>query len=280
MPTSSWLPRPGANFDMEDPSRRPRDFFHADLEVEVPVGWLVAGPGRREPVGDGRFRFRPAAPVPDIGFVASRFERRALHVADIELELLVSPGHIRNIAFFADAADALAVRVEELFVAAEDAGLGYPYEALSLVEVPAQLRTYGGGWRMDTVLSLPGVMLLRELGFPTSRFERQFRDPESLAEMASAEGGVGAAKVRALARFFENDVNGGNPFLRRVTQFPAVSDRRHGRRRDRPRLPLRDAGRTATHRTERILLRAPVPPHRGHGNHDGYGHDECLHRHR
>ena len=213
MPTSSWLPRPGANFDTEDPSRRPRDFFLADLEVEVPVGWLVAGPGRRAPIGDGRFRFRPAAPVPDIGFVASRFERRALHTAGIELELLVSPGHIRNIGFFADAADALCARLEELFVAAEVAGLGYPYEALSLVEVPAQLRSYGGGWRMDTVLSLPGVMLLRELGFPTSRFERQFRDPESLAEMASEEGGVGAAKVRALERFFENDVNGGNPFF-------------------------------------------------------------------
>ena len=213
MPSSSWLPRPGANFDTEDPSRWPRDFFHADLEVEVPVGWLVAGPGRREPVGDGRFRFRPAAPVPDIGFVASRFERRALNTADIELELLVSPGHIRNIAFFADAADALAAHLEELFVAAENAGLGYPYEALSLVEVPARLRTYGGGWRMDTVLSLPGVMLLRELGFPTSRFEQQFRDPESLAKMASEEGGVGAAKVRALGRFFENDVNGGNPFF-------------------------------------------------------------------
>ena len=213
MPASSWLPRPGANFDTEDTSRRPQDFFHADLEVEVPAGWLVAGPGRREPVGDGRFRFRPAAPVPDIGLVASRFERRALHVANIELELLLSPGHLRNIAFFADAADALDARLEELFAAAHDAGLGYPYEALSLVEVPPQLRIYGGGWRMDTVLSLPGVMLLRELGFPTSRFEWQFRKPEELAKMASAEGGVGAAKVRALERFFANDVTGGNPFF-------------------------------------------------------------------
>lgn len=213
MPMSSWLPRPGANFDTEDPSRRPRDFFHADLEVGVPAGWLVAGPGRREPVGDGLFRFRPAAPVPDIGLVASQFERRTLHVAGIELELLLSPGHLRNIAFFADAADALHTHLEELFAAAHEAGLGYPYEALSLVEVPPQLRIYGGGWRMDTVLSLPGVMLLRELGFPTSRFERQFRDPRALARMASAEGGVGAAKVRVLRRFFANDVTGGNPFF-------------------------------------------------------------------
>lgn len=212
MPASSWLPRPGANFHRKDPSRRSRDFFHAEITVEVPVDWLVAGPGRREPVGEGRFRFRPDAPVPAVGLVASRFERRALHVADVEFELLLNPNHLRNVGFFADAKDALAGRVEELFAAAEDAGLGYPYGALSLVEAPAQLRTYGGGWRMDTVLSLPGVMLLSELGFPTSRFERLFRDPESLARMASEEGGVAAAKVRALERFFANDVNGGNPF--------------------------------------------------------------------
>ncbi len=212
MPASSWLPSPGANFDRKDPSQRPGDFFHAEITVEVPVDWLVAGPGRREPAGEGRFRFRPDAPVPAIGLVASRFERRALRVADVEFELLLNRNHLRNVAFFADAEDALAGRVEELFAAAEDADLGYPYEALSLVEVPPQLRTYGGGWRMDTVLSLPGVMLLSELGFPTARFERLFRDPESLARMASEEGGVAAAKVRVLERFFKNDINGGNPF--------------------------------------------------------------------
>ena len=211
-PSSGWLPRPGANFDVEDPSRRPRDFFHADLVVEVPTGWLVAGPGRREPVGDGRFRFRPPMPVPEIGLVASRFERRSMQAADVEFELLLNPSHMRNVAFFAEAADALATRVEELFLAAEDLGLGYPYETLSLVEVPAQFRTYGGGWRMDTVMSFPGVMLLSESGFPTSRFEFQFRDANSLAEMESAEGGIGGAKIRALERFFANDVNGGSPF--------------------------------------------------------------------
>ena len=74
-----------------------------------------------------------------------------MHAANVEFELLLHPSHLRNVAFFADAADALAARAEELFSAAEDSGLGYPYEALSMVEVPAQLRTYGGGWKMDTV---------------------------------------------------------------------------------------------------------------------------------
>ena len=55
-------------------------------------------------------------------------------------------------------------------------------------------------------------MMMSEAGFPTSRFERLFRDPKSLAEMESEDGGIAAAKVRTLERFFGNDVNGGNPF--------------------------------------------------------------------
>ncbi|MCY3818676.1 MAG: hypothetical protein OXH52_04830 [Gammaproteobacteria bacterium] len=212
-PGSSWLPRPGPNFDTDDPSRRPKDFFRADIEVMVPPGWLVAGPGRRQPVGDGLFRFQPAAPVPDLGLIASRFKRHGLQAAGVEFELLVNPRHLRNVDFFADSADALVLRLEELFVAAGNAGLGYPYGALSLVEVPARLRTYAGGWRMDTALAMPGIMLLREWGFPTARFDRQFGNPETLARMASAEGGVSAAKVRVLERFSANDISGGNPFL-------------------------------------------------------------------
>ena len=161
-------------------------------------------------------------PLPDIGLFASRFERRALHAADVEFELLLHPRHSRNVALFAEAADALAARVEERFSAAEEASLGYPYESLSLVEVPAQLRTYGGGWKMDTVLSLPGIMLMRESGFPTSRFERQFRDPKTLAEMEGEEGGIAAAKVRVLERFLRERHQRGQSVS---PGYPATSSR-------------------------------------------------------
>lgn len=49
-------------------------------------------------------------------------------------------------------------------------GLDYPHRALSVVEAPAQLRRYGGGWRMGTLQALPGVQMLAEHGLPTGRF--------------------------------------------------------------------------------------------------------------
>lgn len=221
MPGVHWLPTPGAATGREDPQRYGRDYFNVDLLVDVPDGWLVAGPGRRQREnGEAHaFRFRPTAPVPEVALLASAFERQAIEVAGVEIELLMSPKHLRNVAVFDEAAEAIRERVSELFEEAEKLGIGYPYRGLSLVETPGILRSYGGGWRMDSVQSLPGIVALREYGFPTTRFEvRFFR----LDELEMDEGGVPAAKTDVLANFFRNDVSGGDPLhgaLRNVLAF-------------------------------------------------------------
>ena len=214
MPGQRWLPSPGADVPSSDPRTHAADPFDIDLEVEVPADWLVAGPGRRQAVatsGDvARFRFAPGAPVTQVGLVASRFERRAREIAGVEIEILVHPGHDRNLRFFEDAAVEIADRVGAVLTEAKRLGLPYPYGGLTLVESPTALRGYGGGWRMDTTQAMPGILLLRENGFPTSRFEFEFRNPKSFEDR---EGGIARAKVGALERFFENDVSGGNLFL-------------------------------------------------------------------
>ncbi len=214
MPGLRWLPHPGSDVPAGDPRTHPADFFEVELEVEAPADWLVAGPGRREKLEGGtdtaHFRFHPGAPVPHVGLLASRFERRAIQAAGVELEVLVHPTHDRNLRFFADAAEEIAARVEEILTDAERLGLPYPYGGLTLVESPLTLRGYGGGWRMDTTQTMPGILLLRENSFTTSRFEFEFRDPDSFGER---DGGMARAKVEAIERFFENDFSGGNLFL-------------------------------------------------------------------
>ncbi|HJN52388.1 MAG: hypothetical protein QF565_07405 [Arenicellales bacterium] len=213
MPGNRWLPSAGSDVPLSDPRIRPEDFYAIDLEVEIPNDWLVAGPGRRQVVDsateNARFRFHPSAPVPAVGLFASRFERRVMNVAGVELELLLHPAHDRNLSFFADTTEVLNERLEELLTRAANLGLPYPYGCLTLVETPNRLRGYGGGWRMDTIHTLPGVLLLRESSFPTSRFEIGFQDPDDFADQ---DGGVAAAKLQAIERFFENDFSGGNLF--------------------------------------------------------------------
>ena len=204
-PGVRWLPLPGPATGNDDPEHYGRDYYAVDLEVEVPDGWLVAGPGLRRDAGDGRFRFAPPVPVPDVALLASVFERRHLTVDGVTFELLLYPGHGDNLEPLAGSAGVLEERIGEVLGEAREAGLGYPYEGLSLVEVPASLRVYGGGWRMDSVQAAPGIMMLREYGLPTARFDtllkflRQVGHPVG-ALLARAETGEDVDAERELAR--------------------------------------------------------------------------------
>ena len=181
MPALRWLPVPGPNLDGASRGNLPT----IDLTVAVPRGWLVAGPGRREADDAGRFRFRPGAPAPEVAILAGRFERRSIRVAGLDLELLFHPDHLDNVAVLADLRERLESRAGELLGLAEELGIPYPYDGFSLVEVPTHLREYGGGWALDSVMELPGVLLVKEHGFPYANFglDAFASDPESLAQL-------------------------------------------------------------------------------------------------
>jgi hypothetical protein len=218
MPGVRWLPAAGSEIGRGDPVGRPTDFFELDLTVEAPEGWLVAGPGRRQPVPGGatKFRFAPPAVVPEVALVGGPFRSRSTEVDGVELEVLYHPAHESNIEFFADSTSDIESWLRERLAEARDVGLDYPYDALTLVEVPNILRGYGGGWRMSTTLGQPAMILMRESSFPTADFAARKKRFEDAADQ---EGGVPRAKRQALEMFFENDINGGNPFLAAARSF-------------------------------------------------------------
>ena len=183
MPGLVWLPRAGPNFAQ---AGWPADFHAVDLVVELPRDWMVAGPGRREDVGhDGqraRVLFRPEVAVSEVALLAGRFERFAATVGDgVEAELLLHPGHLETPEYFADVTETVVAEVERLFGEADALGIPYPLGALSLVEVPSRLRGYRGGWRMETAMAMPGVLMVKEHGLPTARFGGPL-DARALAE--------------------------------------------------------------------------------------------------
>ena len=220
-PGSRWLPASGPDVGRDDPKQRPKDFQNIDLTVEVPEDWVVAGPGRREEVpgaeaGRARFRFAPDAPLPEAAIVAGTYESRKAEIGGVELEMLVHPAHAETLDLFDDAGGEIKKWLEEQLSEAAEVGLGYPYDALTMVEVPNALRGYGGGWRMDSTLIQPAMILMRESGFPTARFKRGWRNPEQFKDR---EGGLPGRKREILEAFFENDMNGGNPFIASARSF-------------------------------------------------------------
>ena len=197
MPGVHWLPGTATNVPPT------RDFANVDLVVQVPEDWLVAGPGRRESLGAGRYRFAPEAPVTQIALLAAAFERFAMTIDGIEFELLLSERHTGPVGYFEGSTEGVSETLAGVLRDADALGLPYPYAALRMVEVPAPLRGYGGGWQMETTLALPGLLLLRERGFPTAHFY------ETTVPVGAP---FATEKLDQLRMFFREDRSGSDPF--------------------------------------------------------------------
>ena len=196
-PAVRWLPMPGANFGNDDPAVHPPDFHHIDLVVKVPDGWHAAGPGRKS--SSPELRFRPSVPLAEFPLIAAPFERRSLTVDSVQYELLIHPMHLAGAEHFGSEEN-LEGTLEHLKTRlATIPGLPYPHRVLSLVEVPAQLRRYGGGRFLDTVQSLPSVQMLPEHGLPTTRYNaRGWSVPGDMAlglDLSFAESGPHGLRV-------------------------------------------------------------------------------------
>ena len=218
MPGTHWLPTPGPGSRGADPEAG-REYFYVDLTVEVPIGWDIAGPGRREKLlgktETVAYRFRPSAPLPMVGLIASKFHRIRTELHGVELALLLDPHHRSNLEILSDSADAIQHRIGEILGRSEENGLGYPYDGLTMVEVPNSLRVHGGGWDAPSVQALPGLLLMREHSFPTARFDTWLTSPaqESIRVRRGDTAENEDRKVGYLNNYLSKDSMGGSPFL-------------------------------------------------------------------
>lgn len=213
LPGVSWFPTSGSAYGRTDWENRPQDFFQLDIEVEVPNGWLVAGPGTRRLVEEGkttRYRFNPNIPIPEIALLGSKFVHRSMAVGGINFELLLSEKHTRNLDVLEPMVPALEEWIEDRLTELRKVGLDYPFETLTFVEVPVSLKVFGGGWRMDSVFSPPGIQMLRESGFPTARFDNSV---QRIGKRIRDESDQAEYLLWLVGTFFENDYHGGNPFI-------------------------------------------------------------------
>ena len=220
MPGISWIPASGPAYGADNLESRPRDFFILDVEVSVPRGWLVAAPGSRDVLDSSRnstYRLLTRNPIPELALVSSDFEQRSLKVEGVEFEVLLNKRHTENLQTFGEVESRIEEWLTDQIKRLRDNNLQYPYSRMSLVEVPASLRTYGGGWRMGSVFSAPGIQMIRESGFPVAPFARKFSPMRNY--FGDQETRFHNYMLDALVSFFSDDLHGGNPLVGVASNF-------------------------------------------------------------
>ena len=135
--------------------------------------WTLVGTGA--PLvknGDWTFSLEPQKPVSGIGLFASDFRTDSFRIGEMEFSLYLHKRHTRNLFVLSLVEDALQSEMSELLDSLNGKELDIVHQSVAFVEVPRRLRMVAGGWRMDSADNLPGIVLVKEHGFPTARLDR------------------------------------------------------------------------------------------------------------
>ncbi|MXZ44604.1 MAG: hypothetical protein F4Z01_06500 [Gammaproteobacteria bacterium] len=212
MPGIVWYPISGTITDQKL-EQRAKDLFTTDLTISVPQNWQVATVGKRAVIEQRprkKVQIINQAPVPEIALLAANFDQRTSSIEGVDFEVLFSKKHLQNLDSLSPIANLVREWVAGRIQRARALSLNFPYDTFSVVEIPSNLRIYGGGWQMDSVLQPPGMMLIRETTFPTSSFENLAIELQQ--REATSTSGQEEQVFKELLIYFCNDMQGGNPF--------------------------------------------------------------------
>ena len=212
MPGVYWYPKPGPVRGDYRSSQNGIDYFHLDLSVELaPKSWQLVGTDVVQ-VSDQKnsYHVNPASPVHEIALFASEFESASAEVEGIEFKMYLHKQHANNLQLWDEFVEKFEDLVKWRLQDFSDHGLTLPFRTLTLVEVPRQLRTVGGGWRMNSLQTLPGMVLMKEHGFPLARMDLAL---ERLTNRELQEDSIDEARMKLLFEYFWYGMGTDNPWM-------------------------------------------------------------------
>ena len=206
MPGAHWYPTPGPVNTESGYLQQGRDFFTVDLTVTLkPKNWsLVASTSFAAiPETPNTYLLRSNTPIPELGLFASRFRRATIEVGGIDFSMYLHAKHSENLIPLEDWNDTMLETAESWIEEYQYVGLPLSNSAMNFVEVPRSLRTVGGGWRMDSVNSLPGLVLLKEHGYPRAKRQLALERYIKSSEVELDETSKLLAPLRLLNFYFQ-----------------------------------------------------------------------------
>ena len=193
-PESLWYPISGLPFSAYFPASGHRDFVHYTLHVQTDPTLQAISQGACVSSGTGEFIFKSEISLSQCSLIIGQYQNRSVQVDQTTYQIWHRPGHDYFSPYFKNVQDTLAVIIRELRQDYERRlGLNYPYQRLSLIEVPVQFATHQ---RLHTVQQesvLPEMILIPEYGvgingadFP-ERYHRLERMSKRMSQVLTPE---------------------------------------------------------------------------------------------
>ncbi|MDX9881747.1 MAG: hypothetical protein RBS73_06745 [Prolixibacteraceae bacterium] len=161
---NNWYPVPGAGPGNTNKQWFNRQFSNFSMTVETKPGLVAISQGNSTPE-DNKFTFVNKNPLSQISLVIGEYEKSGSEIDGLHFNLYVKPGHDYFSKFFEEIKDTIPSLIAESLQDFERTiDMYYPFETLSLVEVPVQFHSYVRIYSGEREPLQPEIILFPEKG--------------------------------------------------------------------------------------------------------------------
>lgn len=165
-PEANWYPKTGVTYSSANVSWYQPQFINFNLEVKTSEGLKAVSQGEIKEISAGNFTFENQHALTQLSLAIGNYRQKTIQGKNIEFGVWYLDGHDFWTSSFKEINDTVSNVVNERF---EDFKrtykLNYASDKLSLVEVPAQFKTFKRSWASTQEYIQPEQVLIPEKGF-------------------------------------------------------------------------------------------------------------------
>ncbi len=204
---ANWYPSPGISYSSEKAGWHRQDFIHFNLEVETNQSLTAVSQGKVIHTEPGKFTFNPEYPLTQLSLAIGNYEQKYFDADSVRFAVWYIKGHDFFSGNFPDIADS----IPEIITARFDDfqrkyNLLYSFNRLSIVETPAQFKSFERTWTSVQEYIQPEQVLLQEKGYllKESDFGTRIKREKKWAKQRKESLSEEEYQERALNNFLGN----------------------------------------------------------------------------
>ncbi len=163
---ANWYPKTGVTYSTKDVSWYQAQFVNYTLQVKTTKGLQAISQGQINEISEGEFRFENETPLTKISLAIGAYKQIKEEDDSLEFGVWHFEGHDYFSEMFPESKDTLIHKISQSF---EDFkrnyNLDYNYPRISIVEVPAQFKTYERMWTSVQEAVQPEQVFIPEKGY-------------------------------------------------------------------------------------------------------------------